>query len=65
MTSSEAVSAAESFGLQSPRIMPHKGKDGNVSWNLFHGPFDERKVIIVPANVDAGRLKKAIEDAQA
>jgi hypothetical protein len=66
MTRPEAISAAESLGLISPRIMPHKAKDGKVSWNLFHGTLGEpRKVIVVPANVSAAAFKKAVESGQA
>lgn len=63
MTREEAVSAAQAQGLANPRIMPHKARDGMVSWNLFHGPNDDRKVIVVSANVSAAALKKAVEQA--
>lgn len=63
MTRPEAIALAQSAGLQSPRIMPHKARDGKVSWNLFHGPEIERKVIVIPANVDKKRLQQAVEQA--
>jgi hypothetical protein len=65
MTRPEAVTLAESQGLQSPRIIPHKGKGGEIAWHLKHGPNEDRKAIVLPVNVSAAALKKAIEDAQA
>jgi hypothetical protein len=65
MTRLEAANTARAAGLENPRVIPHKDRSGKVVWHLCHGPYNQREPIVIPVDVDAKTLKKAIEDAQA